>query len=555
MNKKSLLLTIAMICGMTIVSPFVIFEPTSAASGSTLIIGTTDSIPTLDWADAYDYWSSNTIIQITQGLFEAPRNSTLATPVVVSNYTVSSDGLKYTFNLKQGLKFTDGSSMTASDVIWSLKRAENLNGQPAFLLQGIDNTSYVKINDYSFSLNLTQRDGTFLQRLTYTNAYVFKEQDTGNISSALQPAGYIPIGLGPYYISSWTQNEQMVLTKSQYYDPTILGLPAVANDKVIVQFFTTSANMKTALEGGTIDAAYHTFSPDEVNSLSNNTNLQHASAPTISIRYLVINVQANPNKAVRQAMAASVNRSDFVQSIFQGTNDPLYSMVPPGFANSCKFGDSCAFNQSPDLNLVKSLMEGAGYSTTNKYPIVLWYNNNGHYGDTEPDVANLLKTQFEATGYFNVTLKSTTWQQYTGQFTTMPTFLLGWYPDYQDESDYIDPFVGSGAFDLGTNYTSPTMNGYISTMLQSPNATARAQAEKDAQALIAQDVPLIPLFTMQKQFVAYAKGVTGVALEPSEYLHFDTISKSSSTPGFEFLGVFLVIPAIYTFRKKYRKLN
>jgi peptide/nickel transport system substrate-binding protein len=530
-----------------------LIAPASAQDSGSFILGTTDSIPHLDFADAYEYFSSNTLVQMTHGLYEMPRDGTNAVPVVASGHTVSADGLTYTFTLKSGVMFSDGTEMTADDVIWSLKRAQNLPGDPAFLLGGIDNTSYNKISDTEFSFKLTSKDGTFIQRLTYTNSWIYKEDAT--VTDTIQAAGYKPIGVGPYYVSDWTIDEQVVLSVNTHYSASVLGTKAPANSEVIIQFFTTSSALKTALESGEVDVAFHSFTPAEITSLEANTDLNTASSPTVGIRYMLINVDAHPDADVRKAMSLAINRTDFVDSIFEGFNDELYSMVPEGFSNSCKEGDACAFPKGPTQSEVATLMEGKGYSATNKYPVELWFDNSGHYGDTEDDVASLLELQLEATGFFDVTLKSTDWATYKTQFGTMPTFLLGWWFDYPDESNYIDPFVGSGAFDLGTNYTSSEMDGYVSTMLESSSATERATAQKSAQELMTTDVPLVPLFTMTKQFVAYGKGITGVVLEPSENMHFDTITTASGAgaPGFEFIAVLLTLGTVLSVRKAFNK--
>jgi ABC-type oligopeptide transport system substrate-binding subunit len=105
-----------------------------------------------------------------------------------------------------------------------------------------------------------------------------------------------------------------------------------------------------------------------------------------------------------------------------------------------------------------------------KYEIDLWYTPS-HYGNTEQDVAELLKAQLEATGYFDVTIQSAEWGTYLDQLGTMPLFLLGWWFDYPDPSNYIDPFVGAGAFSLGSNYSSTVMDGYITQMLTNTSAT------------------------------------------------------------------------------------
>jgi ABC-type transport system substrate-binding protein len=324
------------------------------ATSTAVTLGTTDSIPTLDPADVYEYWGSNTLNQITHGLFELPVDSTTATPVVADSYKISSDGLKYTFNLKSGLTFTDGSDMRVEDVIWSLNRSASLAGDPAFLLGGIDTTSFTKINNTALSFDLTAKDGTFLQKLTYSNAFIYKQDNS--VNNTLQGSGFTPIGLGPYEVSSWTTDEELVLSAYSGYNAAELGTTAPSNTQITEKFFTTSSNLKTAVESGTVDVAFHTFTPDEIVSLEGSSAVNSASKSTAGIRYLIINVQSHPEKAVRQAMEYSIYRPDFVDTIFSGTNVPLYSMVPSIFDNACVKGDSCAY-PSNDTAKVKELME------------------------------------------------------------------------------------------------------------------------------------------------------------------------------------------------------
>src|SRR5207247_1348117 len=96
-----------------------------------------------------------------------------------------------------------------------------------------------------------------------------------------------------------------------------------------------------------------------------------------------------------------------------------------------------------------------------QFTIPLWYNSDGHYGDTEPTVAQVVASAIEKTGKINVQLKSEPWAQYTTDFGNgnLPFFLLGWYPDYFDADDYASPFLGTaGAASLGSEYSNTTMN-------------------------------------------------------------------------------------------------
>lgn len=321
---------------------------------SVITVGTTDSLPYLDPANVYEYWGSNMLIQMSHGLLEVPVNSTAAVPGAAQSYSISPDGLTYTFNLKPGLTFTDGTPLHVSDVIWSLQRAESytLNGQPAFLLQNIDNKSYTPINSTAFSFKLLQKDGTTLQKLTYTNAFIWKEDNSGNVNTTAQGKPWVPIGLGPYMVkpNSWTSAE-IDLQPYANYNYAAYGDKPTANTGVAVKFLTSSANLASDVKSGVIDVGFHTFTPDEINSLSSDTSINSASMATLGTRYLIINVDAVPQLAVRQAMEYTVDRSQFVTQIFNGTNQALYSMVPPGFPNACLKGSSCAF---PSTNVTKA---------------------------------------------------------------------------------------------------------------------------------------------------------------------------------------------------------
>lgn len=481
-------------------------------TNATIVIGTTESVVTLDPADTYDYFSSNILIQLTHGLMEIPVDCMDAEKgPIVDSYLVSPDAKEYLFNLKSDIKFSDGTSFNASALKWNLDRACLLNGDPSFLLSNIIDIIEVVDLD-TIKINLTRPDATFLQRLTYTVAWPVSPNGplAGDVISG--DPDHIPYGLGPYMVDTWTKDTEIILILNPHYFGT-----APENEKVIIKFYTNASTLLTALENGDIDVAHRGFGPEKMTSVMANDNLEYATKSSPGIRYLLINVNLYPDVNVRRALAAAINRTEIVSIVFNDFNEPLFSMVPKIFTNYIK-----VFIDGPDQNSVEGNMTLAGYSTTNKFDIEMWYTPT-RYGDTEEDVALLLESQFEDTGFFNVTVKNTEWSTYISQFTTMGFFLLGWWFDYPDPSNYIDPFVGSGAFTLGTMYSSVTMDSYINSMLTDPDISNRIIAIVNAQKLMAKDVPCIPLFTMLSQFTVYQKNITGVTLEPSENLHYNTI--------------------------------
>lgn len=329
---------------------------------NTITIGTTDSIPTLDFANGYAYMVSNTLFQTTYGLFQIPVDGTQAVPTVVNGYSISPDGLKYVLNITTELKFTDGSQLTPADVVWSLDRATKLNGEPQGLVSSIDNTTIAAVNSTAITFNLTQKDGILFQKMAYSNSFVYKADNTGNITTSIQGQGYYPVGLGPYKITSWTPDDNIVFAPANTGNEAILGKQVPQNAGVTMKFYTTSSALKTAVESGDVDIAWHTFTSDEASALQSNTNLATQTKDTSGIRYVIINVDTVTQLAVRQAFNYAMDRAEFVSTIFNNTNTELYSMVSPVFGNACKKGDACAY-PGKDLTKVASLMGAQGYES------------------------------------------------------------------------------------------------------------------------------------------------------------------------------------------------
>src|SRR2546422_782208 len=165
-----------------------------------------------------------------------------------------------------------------------------------------------------------------------------------------------------------------------------------------------------------------------------------------------------------------------------------------------------------------------------KLTIQLWYNSDGHYGDTEPAVAQVLKSSLEATGKLSVELKSEPWATYISDVGKgrLPFYLLGWYPDYFDSDDYISPFLStSGAKSRGTYYNDSQMNTWISDQAAASDPTVRAGLFTQIQNKLAADVPYIPLWQTSAH-VVYDKDISNVYLHPVVFKWF-IMSKTGAT--------------------------
>src|SRR6267143_485109 len=261
------------------------------------------------------------------------------------------------------------------------------------------------------------------------------------------------------------------------------------------------------------------------------------------IRFLGFNVQTLPKDPngvalstsnyvkVRQAIAYAIDRDSINTNVFLGLATPIYSMIPPSMPYSQSVFKT-RYGAAPNLTLAENLLTAVGYNSSKngKLYIDLWYNSDGHYGDTEPSVALVVKTSPEKTNMITVSLKSEPWAQYRVDLGNgaLSFYLLGWYPDYLDADDYAAPFFGtSGAIGQGSFYSNATMDNWLKLEAGTVNDNFRAGNFTNIQNKSAVDVPYIPLW-QQTADVEYKSDITGVYLHPVSFKYF-VMSKPGAT--------------------------
>ena len=479
---------------------------TTPAEETKIVIGVTDKVTDLDPANAYDFYTWEVLSNIMEGLVKYKPGTTQIVPAIAERWEVQDDGKVWIFYLRKDVKFADGTPLTAKDVVRSIERVMRINGDPAWLV-----TSFVDkveaLDDYTVKFTLKKPVSYFLA-LVATPPYfpVHPAYNPDQVDSD-QTAG----GAGPYKIVKWVRDQELVLEVNPYYygeKPKI--------QKVIIRFYKDATTLRLAIENGEIDIAWRTLRPIDIESLKNNPNLQVIEVPGAFIRYMILNCQMEPtnNKLVRQAIAAAIDRNDIAQRVFMGTVEPLYSLVPIGMWSHIdvfkeKYGDG-------NIELAKQLLAKAGYNENNKLKLELWYTPT-HYGDTEADLAQVLKEQLEATGVIEVTIKSaewTTYLDYTRKGMLMIS-LYGWYPDYIDPDDYLTPFLHSEANSwTGSGYSNPEVDKLLDEAAVKTDQNERAKYYEQVQKILAEDVPIIPLI-QGKLFMVAKKDVGGIVLDPT----------------------------------------
>lgn len=494
--------------------------------GGTIVHGTTDSIVSLDPAGSYDLGSWQIIYQVMDGLLVVPPGGSTPVPALAESCEYE-DPQTYTCNLRQGVTFHDGSALTSEDIAFSFQRnieIDDPNGACSLLSALADCGKWepdaIEMPDESTVVfHLRAPDATFPFVLTTAAAFIVPSDSYP--TDALQPDDQM-IGTGHYGLAEYRPGEQVVLEKNADF-----WGDAAKNDRVIVQYFDRSSALKLAVEQGEVDIAWRSFTPTEVEDLRGADGVEVVEGPGIEIRYLVFNLGLEPGDepAVRKAVAMTIDRQAIVDNVYNGTVEPLYSMVPAGLEGHIDaFAD--LYGTSPDPEGAAQVLKDAGVKTP--VPIEIWWTPT-HYGDASADEYAEIKRSLEDAGLFDVTLKSTEWDQYgEAAFTDQyPAYQLGWFPDYTDADNYTAPFYGTDTSFLSNHYSNADVDGLLADEKASTDQEERNGFFEEIQRITAEEVPIVPIW-QGKQVAAVREGITGAeeTLDPSYQFRYWLIGRA-----------------------------
>lgn len=507
----------------------------SGSSGSSLIVGTTDKVVSIDPAGSYDNGSLTVQTQVYQYLLNFPAGSTELTPDAASKCAFTQP-TQYTCTMKPGLKFANGHDLTASDVAFSFNRIVKINDPngPASLLGGMKSVEAKDPQTVVFTLT-SPNDQTFPQILV-TSAGPIVDEQTYPADKVLDDDATVKTQgfSGPYTIGKYTKNQIAQFKANPSYDGAYNKPKA---QTVTLQRFADTNNMKLAIQNGDIDVAWRSLTPTDIESLGKAKNVKVFKGAGGELRYMVFNMKTMPGKdpaqklAIRQAMASSLDREAISQEVYKGTYTPAYSAVPQGQTGAVEsFKDK--YGDKPDKAEAAKFLSDAGV----KAPVAidLQYNTD-HYGSSSDQEYAAVKRQLEATGLFKVNLQSTEYVTYSKERVkdAYPIFQLGWFPDFPDADNYVSPFFSENNF-LQSHYNFGPKDNPVPEMTKLLNAertdadkTSRVATLKKIQDLVADQVPILPLLT-GAQVAVGRSNVDGLdkTLDAAFKFRFTSLSKS-----------------------------
>ncbi|MFD2686017.1 ABC transporter substrate-binding protein [Streptomyces phyllanthi] len=496
----------------------------SSDGGSAVVMGMSDDVLATDPASGYDPGSWLLFNNVFQSLLSFPNGGTEPEPDAAEECAFSGTETKvYECELRDGLKFSNGDSLTSEDVKYSFDRMLKINDAdgPAVMFPMLDKVETPDEKTVVFKLKVA--DATFPSKIASGAGAIVNHRSYD--ADGLRKDGEA-VGSGPYKLDSFSEDEAVFSVNENYK-----GNADVNNTGVTLKFFHgDQAALKKALRDDDIDVAYRGLSAGDIADIEADSSTQSTidlvDGTGAEVQHLVFNMDdpVAGKLGVREAIAYLLDREALVDEVYQGTAQPLYSIIPAGITgHNTAFFDT--YGARPSKEKAEAALRAEGI--TGKVELTLW-STPSRYGPSTDQEFKAIAKQLNDSGLFDATVKSVPFAQYEKDIAAgkYGVYVKGWVPDYPDPDNFTSPFFGEGNV-LGNNYTNKTITG---TLLPKTAAeTERAATEQEyaqLQNIVAEDVPVIPIW-QAKQYAVVRDAVYGLeyCLDASTVFRFWEISK------------------------------
>jgi len=438
--------------------------------------------------------------QIYEGLVTVSDDGKSILPCLATSWTISKDGLTYTFKLRPNVKFSDGTPVKGEDWVWSLIRARDTEtSEYRFVADAIAD---VQATDRMVTIKLSHPWAPFLADLCCFNMVVGCKAYHDKVGEASYNMN--PLGTGPYKLKEWKKEEYILLDANPYYYVT--GMPKTPEIKFTVVPDDNTRLMQ--LQAGQIDIA-NDIPFTMVEPVKQSKGLKFEIFPSTQIRYLIINTTIPPfnDPKVRQALVYGINKKEISDLVAGQYGAPVSALVSEAQGKWCN-SSLKTVDYSPDT--AKKMLAAAGYTQPVAFTLSIRAGSQVY-----EQIATLLKSELDKAG-FSVNLEQLERASITAKYSSLQhqATILQWIDDITDPSEVTGWTVDySQSKSWYTGLNDKALNDLNTAASRELNEAKRIKMYHEIQKRIYDNANVIPLFRNDFAY-AYSSKVQGLVVTP-----------------------------------------
>lgn len=437
-------------------------------------------------------------------------------PSLAESWDISDDGLEYTFHLRQGVKFHNGNDFTAEDVAYTFHRMltveggvntefiDQIKGADELLAGETDTLEGVEVvDDYTIKVTLKEPFAGFLASISSPGVSIYDSEATEAAGDQFGMDPAVTVGTGPFEFSSWSFNNQLVLTRNEDYWKGASGLPGV-----VIKIIPDTETQSMMFESGELDILDLDYAADSVDRFTETYPDQIVQGPRVGIVYFTMNFNKEPfqDVRVRKAVQMSIDRQAILDALYGGRGQVEQGIFPHGLIGFNPDQEEIKY----DPEAAKALLAEAGYADGFDMEIAA----DSSASDTMTMALAIVSDQLAEVG-IRAEIKNydeSTWLE-TRKSGELGSFISTWSADYNDPDNFIYTFFGN------EEKTRIRSINYPDTEVMERVAKARTIVNEDErlaeykaleEKIIHEDAAWVPMFSRLHLF-AVSKRVQGFA--------------------------------------------
>ena len=469
---------------------------------------------TLDPALSTDTYAVTITQQLFDGLVQFDKDLNVI-PAIAKSWKISSDGLTYTFYLREGVKFHNGREVTADDLIYSFTRIINpkTNSPAAHLLEQVlgfrefqeGSANHVKgfhaAGKYVFEIRLLESYSPFLSVLGMNKFKILPKEE---VERSKEDFGRFPIGTGPFRFVSMKEGEEIILQANQDY---FEGRPYL--DKIVFRIFHGSPLediFKSFMEGNLDETPLPFREFRDPERLKRFTVLRK---PLLSLRFYGMQIRTHPfdNKKLRQAINFAINKTQIDQEAFHGMDSITDRIIPLGMPGSSP--TKILYPHNPTR--AKELLAEAGYPEGRGLPpLEFWSASKAEMTQRELEVVT---SNLARIGIHLQVRYETNWKKFEEMLVSYqtPMFRYAWYADIPDPDNFLGILFHSRSRYDFTGYKRPDLDQILDSAKRDVNPLERVGLYRKAEQIVLDDAVIVPTINHVFQ-QAYQPNIRGVEI-------------------------------------------